>query len=130
MHSTLRIALRHLLVEDAAASRHPLNVAGTKTPSIPEAVAVLDRPGKHVGDGLNAAVGMPREPSEIRVGVVVSEIVEQQKRIVFSRVTEPERAAQPDSCAFECGFGRGNVLDGSDGHGGAPFRRESFEYTS
>ena len=61
--------LRHLLVQDAAAGRHPLHVAGAEAAAVAEAVAVLDGPGEHVGDRLDAAVRMPREPGEIVVRV-------------------------------------------------------------
>jgi len=43
VHAALHIALRHLLMHDAAARGHPLHVAGAKHTAIAEAVAVLDR---------------------------------------------------------------------------------------
>ena len=104
MHPAVRIALRHLLVEDAAAGGHPLHVACAEAPAIAEAVPVLDRAGEHVGDRLDAAVRVPREPGEVFVGVVVAEVVEEQKRVVFRGVAEPERTPQFDACAFESGL--------------------------
>jgi hypothetical protein len=69
-----------------------------------------------VCDGFNPAVRMPREPRQIFVGIVVAEVIKEEKRVVFGRITEPECATQLDTGAFECGFRLGNVLDGSDRH--------------
>jgi hypothetical protein len=80
VHAALRVALRHLLVHDAAAGGHPLHVAGAERAAVAEAVAVLDRAGEHVGDRLDAAMRMPREPGEVVVRIVVAEVVEQQER--------------------------------------------------
>ena len=118
----MRIALWHFLMKDAAAGRHPLHVARAQAPAIPETVAMLDSPREYIGDRLDAAMGVPRKPGQIFVGVVVAKVVEQQERVVFGCVAEPERAAQLHPGALECGFGLGNALDGSDGHVMAPFR--------
>ena len=128
-NASVRVALRHLLMQDAASCRHPLDVAGAKAPAIAEAVAVFHGSCKDVGNRFNPAVGMPRKPRPILVGVVVAEIVEEEKRIVVGRVAEPERTAQPDPGALESGFGLGNVLDGSDRHGRLLLRGDFFEYT-
>ena len=61
VHAALRIALRHLLMQDAAAGRHPLHVARAQLALVAEAVAVLDGAGEHIGDRLDAAMRMPRE---------------------------------------------------------------------
>ena len=116
MHAALRVALRHLLVHDAAARRHPLHVARAEAAAIPEAVAVLDAARQHVGDRLDAAVRVPREPGEKVVRVVVAEVVEQQERIEFRRVAEPERALQPHAGALDGRFRFTDVLHWPDGH--------------
>ncbi len=69
VHASVRIALRHLLVDDAAAGRHPLHVAGAERAAIAEAVAVLDRAGEHVGDRLDPAMRMPRKPGSYSRGL-------------------------------------------------------------
>ena len=69
MHAPVRVALGHLLVEDAAAGGHPLHVAGAEVAAVAEAVAVRDRAGEDVGDRLDAAMRMPREPGEVVVRV-------------------------------------------------------------
>ncbi len=61
VHPARRVAVRHLLVEDAAAGGHPLHVAGTERALVAQAVGVVDRAGQHVGDGLDAAVRVPGE---------------------------------------------------------------------
>ena len=116
VHAAGLIALRHLLMKDAAAGGHPLNVAGAEAAAVAETVAVFDRAGEHVGDRLDAAMRMPREPGEIVVGTIVAKVVEQQKRVVVGGVAESERAAELDAGAFERGFRRDDFFDGSDGH--------------
>ena len=105
MHAALRVALRHLLVEDAAAGGHPLHVAGAERAAVAQAVAVLDRAGQHVGDGLDAAVRVPGEAGEVVLRALVAEIVEQQERIELGGVAEAEGAAQLDAGAFDGGLG-------------------------
>ena len=104
MHAAVRVALRHLLVQDAAAGRHPLHVAGAEAAAVAEAVAVLDVAGEHVGDRLDAAVRMPRKAGEIVARVVVAEVVEEQERIELRGVAEAERALQLDAGAFDGGL--------------------------
>src|SRR6185312_13574913 len=60
VHAALRVTLRHLLMHDATAGRHPLYVAGAERAVIAEAVAVLDGAVEDIGDGLDAAMRMPR----------------------------------------------------------------------
>src|SRR4051812_8230356 len=43
MHAALAVALRHLLMEDAAARRHPLHITSAEAAAIAEAVTVIDR---------------------------------------------------------------------------------------
>ena len=43
VHAALRVALRHLLMHDAAPGGHPLHVAFAERAVTAEAVAVLDR---------------------------------------------------------------------------------------
>ena len=58
---------------------------------------MLHGSGQHVRDRLDAAVRMPMKPGEIILRHVVTEIIEQEERIVVRRLTEPEGAAQsPD----------------------------------
>src|SRR4029450_6806952 len=124
---SLRIALRHFLVKDAAAGSHPLHVASAEIPAIPQAVTVLNRPGEHIRDRLDSAMGMPREAREVVVRLVVAEVIEEKKRVVIGGIAKAERPAQLDPGAFEGGLGQRNALDGSDGHGAAPFSDGIFE---
>src|SRR5262249_1356401 len=65
VHSTRLIAFRHFLMDDAAARRHPLDIAGAYSAAVTQTIAVFDRPGEHVSDRLDAAVGMPGEAGEV-----------------------------------------------------------------
>src|SRR5215213_44712 len=87
-------------MENAAARCHPLHVARPHLTAVPETVAMLDGAGEHIRDRFDAAMRMPRKPCEIRVGIVVAEIVEEQERIEFARVAESERPPQRDARAF------------------------------
>jgi hypothetical protein len=105
MHLADRIPLRHLLVNDASASGHPLNITGSNGPPITQAIAMLDCARQHVSDGLDAAMRMPGEAGEVIVGNVVAEIIQQQKRIEVGSVAESKRAPETHPCAFQRWFG-------------------------
>src|SRR5579863_2910257 len=116
MHTSSRIAFRHLLMNDAAAGGHPLHVAGADHAAVADAVAVGYRPRQHIGDGLNATMRMPRKSREIVLGNIVAEIVKQEEWIEILGVAEPERPPQMYPSAFECGLRFDNPLHWPDGH--------------
>src|SRR5439155_26926559 len=119
-HTAAGIALRHLLVENAATGGHTLHVAGTELALVAEAVAVVDRPRQDIRDGLDAAVWVPWEPGPVVVRAVVAEIVEQQERIEFVGIAEPEGAVELHPGAFHGGGGFDDPLDWSNGHVARP----------
>ena len=125
MHAARGVALWHFLMDDAAAGRHPLDVARAERALIAEAVAVGDRAGQDVGDRLDAAMGMPREAAQVVLRTVVPEVVEEQERIEVLGVAEPEDALQLDAGTFDGGRGRDVSLNGSDRHGPSLFWRPS-----
>ena len=114
-------------MEDAAAGRHPLHVAGAEAAAIAEAVAVFDRAGQHVGDRLDAAMRMPREPGEIFVRMVVAEVVEQQKRIEFRVSPNPNARRSLTPAPSRVGFDWTTCLTGRMDTG-CSFSAESLEY--
>ena len=116
MHAALRVALRHFLVQDAAAGRHPLHVARSEIAAIAQAVAVLDIAGEHIGDGLDAAMRMPGKSGAILVRPVVAEIVQQEERIELGGVAEAESAAQVHAGSFDRGFRGDDAFDRPNGH--------------
>jgi hypothetical protein len=83
---------------------------------ISHAVAMLDRSGEHVGDGLDSAVRMPWESRQIVLRNIVSEIIEQEERIEIVCVSEAERSPQMHARSFEGWLGFYETLDGPDGH--------------
>ena len=121
VHAALGVALRHFLMQDAAARRHPLHVAGIEIAAIAEAVAVLDGAGQHISNGLDAAMRMPRKAGAIIVGPVIAEIVEQKERIEFGRVAEAEGAVELDAGALDDGLRRHDAFHRPDGHDVVPF---------
>ncbi len=118
VHPPVGVALGHLLVEDAAARRHPLDVTGPDDPLVPQAVLVLHGSGEHVGDRLDAAVRVPRESGPVVVRPVAAEVVEQEEGIELRGFAEPERAAQVHARALEGWLGLGELPDGSNSHDG------------
>src|SRR5690348_12937645 len=116
MHASGGIALRHLLVNDAAAGGHPLHVAGGDCATIAHAVAVLDGSGEDVRNGFDSTVRMPRKSREVILGDVIPEVVQKKERIELVGVTEAEGAAQVNSGSFERGLGLNEALDGTNGH--------------
>ena len=74
-------ALGHLLVHDPAARAHPLDVPGVDDALVAEGILVLGLPAEHVGDRLEAPVGMPGEPRHVVGRVHRAEVVEQEERI-------------------------------------------------
>ena len=90
-------------MDDAAAGGHPLHIAWGDYARVAEAVAVLDRAAQHIGDGLHPAVRMPGEPLHILVGIIGTEIVEEQERIILLRGTEADRTMEMDACPFDGG---------------------------
>src|SRR2546426_11855225 len=117
VHPALGIALRHLLVENAAPRGHPLHVAGAERAAVAQAVAVLHRPAEDVGDGLDPPMGVPRESGEVVLRVLVAKVVQEEEGIEVAGAPEPEGSAQLHARAFDGGLGLADALDGSDGHG-------------
>src|SRR5206468_4835406 len=103
-------------MEDPAARRHPLHVTRSESALVSEAVAVVDGPREDVRDRFDPPMGVPGEPREVILGVLVAKVVEQEEGIELLRVAEAERAAQPHARAFDGGFGFRNSLDRWNGH--------------
>jgi hypothetical protein len=100
MHPPPGIAVRHLLVENPAACRHPLYIAGPERPCVAKAVAMVNGPGKDVRNCLNPSMRMPWKTREVIFRILIPEIVEQQERIEIARLSEPESPAQFDAGSF------------------------------
>jgi hypothetical protein len=104
MHAPLGISLGHFLVQDAAAGCHPLHIAGRHLAFVTEAIAVLHGTREHVGDRFDSAMRMPGESRQIVFRVVVTEVIEQQKRIEIPGFAESESTLQPDTRSFDSGL--------------------------
>src|SRR5262245_274765 len=128
VHPAVGVALRHLLVQDAAARGHPLHVARSQTALVAETVAVINGAREDVCDRLDAAMRMPRKPGEVVAGSVVPEVVEQQERIEVARVAETKRALQPDARAFYGGPCLTHFSNRSNRHGEIHPRRANDNY--
>src|SRR5581483_11933698 len=120
MHASALVALRHLLMQNAAASRHPLHVAGCHSALIAKAVAMSDLAGQHIGDGLDATVRMPREAGEVIGRILVAKVIEQEERVELLGFTEAEGALKLNSCALDGGLGFVDFFDRAKRHGIEP----------
>ncbi len=116
MHATFGVTLGHLLMDDAAAGGHPLDVTGRERTDVAKAVAVVHGTGKHVGDRFDAAMRMPRETRHVVGRFLSPEVIEQQERIKIGRVAEAEGAMQLDAGPFKCGLGGNDAGDGTNRH--------------
>ena len=103
VHGAVGLSLRHLLVDDAAAGAHPLDVARPDDARVAQAVAVVDLAAQHVGDGLHAAVRVPGEPGQVVRGAVRAEVVEQQERVEALGRIEPDGAVQVNAGPLDDG---------------------------
>src|SRR5579862_1438450 len=120
MHAAGVISFGHFLVDDAAACRHPLQVAGADGSFMPHAVAVLDCSRQHVGDCFDAAMRVPGKTCQIILRNVIAKIVQQKKWIKVGSAAEAERTTEVHACALESGLGLDQPLDGSNRHCLAP----------
>src|SRR6516164_4744488 len=111
MHLAEFVALGHLLMNDATAGGHPLDVARADGAPVAQTVPMLDCAGEHIGNGLNAAMRMPGKAGEVIFRNVVSEIVQEQEGIEFCGVAEPESTAQTNPGAFKSRLGLNQSFD-------------------
>src|SRR5580704_8455467 len=56
MHPARKVSFRHLLMDDAAARRHPLNVASRDGTAVAHAIAVLNSSRQDIRDGFDPAM--------------------------------------------------------------------------
>src|SRR5205807_2713116 len=108
---SMPVDLRHLLVDDPAPGRHPLDVTGADDPLIPEAVLVFHSAVQHVRDRFDPAVRMPREARHIFGRVLRSEVVEEKKRVKARYFRGAEGPMQMHACTFDRRAGRQDLFD-------------------
>src|SRR5690348_5552806 len=89
-------------MQDAAASGHPLHIAGRHLAFVAETVAVFDRTCQHVGDGLYATMRMPRKAGLIVRRILVAKVVQQQEWIELLGLAEAKGTLQLYAGAFHC----------------------------
>src|SRR5690349_851875 len=100
MHTPISIPFRHLLVDDPAPRRHPLDVAGADDAAMAQAVAMFDGPGKDVSDRLNASMRVPRKTGQIVFRSVITKVIKEKKRIELGSIAKSECTPQMDSRAL------------------------------
>jgi hypothetical protein len=114
VHPALRIALRHLLVQNPAARRHPLHVARAHLALVAQAVAVLHRARQHIRNRLDSAMRMPRKSLQIIGRILIAKIVQQQERIELLGLPETEGALQLHTRALQRRFGLNHFFNWSE----------------
>jgi hypothetical protein len=88
-----------------------LDIAGGNGAVVSQAVAVLDRPRQHVGDGFDSAVRMPGKSGQVIRRILVAEIVKQQKWIEIFRFAEAKGALEFNPGALDGGFRLNDLSD-------------------
>lgn len=82
-------------MQDAAPTRHPLNITLSNRACVAETVTMSDGAFEHVSDGFNAAV---RVRGKATAGtfkwIVEGEMIEEQERIKFIAGMRTERTAE------------------------------------
>jgi len=107
-HEFLR---RCLDVQDAAARGHPLGVAVGDQAAAPVGVLMAEDAVDHVGDGLEAAVRVPRGALGLARGVFhLAHLVHVDERVQVAQVHARERAADREPFALKVRW-RGRELD-------------------
>ena len=92
---------RRLDVQDAGAGGHPLRGAVLDDAAAAVGVLVLERSVDHVGDGLEAAVRMPRRAARLARRVVdLAHLVHVDERVEVAHVHAGERAHDRESLAL------------------------------
>jgi hypothetical protein len=91
------LLLRHLRMDDAAPSGHPLHTTGFQVTTIAEVILVQHVTREHVGDGLKTAMRMRRKTRNVFVRSIAAELIKHQKRIEPCKVRLPETAIQRDT---------------------------------
>ena len=99
-HEALRVAFRHFLVDDSVPRGHPLNIARRDDAFVSHAVAVFHLSAKDVGNGLDSAMGMPRESFEIVRRILRAKIIQKQEGIKEGDLTVPEGAFEVNTGTF------------------------------
>ena len=93
---------RGLDVEDAGAGGHPLGVAVGDGPATAVAVLVVEGSVDDVGDGLEAAVGVPRGALRLTRGVLhLAHLVHHHERVEVGEVDAGEGAADREALPLE-----------------------------
>ncbi len=100
MHPPALIPFRHLLMDNAAARGHPLDVPRPDGPAVPHAVGMFHIARQHIRNGFDSPVRMPRKALEILRRNVGAKIVQQQERVEIGSIAEAKRTAQMDTGAF------------------------------
>jgi len=88
-------------MENTAARCHPLHIAGGHFAFVAQAVSVLDRAGKYISDGLDAAMRMPGKSRNIIFRMLIAKIIQQQEGIEILGFAETEGALQFNAGAFD-----------------------------
>jgi hypothetical protein len=81
-------------MDDPTSGCHPLNVSAANHSRVPHRITVFDIARKHVRNGLDATVGMPRETGQEMARIIGTKIIQEQERIEERRLAEAERPFQ------------------------------------
>src|SRR4030095_2984006 len=100
MHASCAIALRHLLMNDAAPSSHPLHVTGAYSAAIADAVTMLNSACENVSNRLNAPMPVPGETCQVVLGDIIAKIIQEEERVEVFCASETEGTVQVHTGTF------------------------------
>jgi hypothetical protein len=112
LHHAFRL-FRDLGVDHAATGDHPLHTAVTQHSFVPRTVAVPHAARQHVGDGLEAAVGVIGEARDVILRVVAAECVQHQERVQAALQVSREDARKAHTSAVRGGDSFDKALYGA-----------------
>ena len=103
-------------MDNAGTCCHPLHIPVREDTAIAQRICVLDLTFQDIGDGFNAAMGMPGKALCIFLRVIIAKIIHHQKRIKIRRLAKAENTVQMHPRPFHCWSGFICEFDRTDRH--------------
>jgi hypothetical protein len=63
---------------------------------------MINRAFSNIGDGLDAAMRVPRKPVFVKLWIIIAEIIHHQKRVKWFGVAKSKDAVKMDASPFGC----------------------------
>src|SRR5690554_4640919 len=100
-------------MHDAATGMHPLGVTGVNGAVVAQVILMGDTAMYDIGEGLDSPVWMRREPSDVAVGPVGTELIKHQERVEIT--VEPVDALDMNAIAVLAWVAMNNLFNTAKG---------------